>query len=190
MSNIVISDDPGHSQSTRALLGELRQQAAELAKDYESLETDVKRLRDTDPVKLTEPDIAMVREIPIRRLYSARRELALRQRVQSEWFPKSREDRAVSAMRAEQLYRDQVERVRQKLIAAGFLDGLLPDTNLKGIDDQHVHRHPEVRAAKGEMEAARNRVNNRDIEQLNETAIAELTKQMEGFKQRTIAALA
>ena len=68
MPNIVISDDPGHSSETRARLTEFRKRAADLAEDSAALEADVARLKGTAPENLTEQDIALVREIPIRRL--------------------------------------------------------------------------------------------------------------------------
>src|SRR5690349_13142011 len=53
----------------------------------EKLEGEVTRLKGIDPMGFTDADIAKAQAIPRARLDLQRREVVLRRRIESEWFP-------------------------------------------------------------------------------------------------------
>lgn len=188
--SIVISDDPGLSPQTRELLVRIRSDIGGLDKHQQELEADVQQIRSTPAADLTGKQLDLARDIPVQRLNLMRRELSIRNRVATEFFPARRHDRTAAAENAAARYGQLKAEVRQKLIGIGYIDGLMPGGNFESITPDILHRHPAVFAARNEANAARDHVTPQEVEQLNATAIRDLEEAMEKLKQRALQAVA
>jgi hypothetical protein len=188
--NIVISGSPELSQETRKLLGQITRDIDSLAKDQASLEADTQAVRSMNAADMSGGQLDVLRGLPSRRLDLMRRELAIRNRLEAEFYPVRQSDRMEASSRADAKYEQAMADVRQKLLSIGYVDGRMPDGVFDSITPDMMGRHPAVFAARNKRDAALAARHTRDDEQFNAREIQQLLQAFEQIKQRAMSAVA
>jgi len=131
-----------------------------------------------------------LRGLPSRRLGLRGRELAIRNRLEAEFYPARQSDRMEASSRAEIKHEQAQADVRQRLMGVGYVDGRMPDGVFDSIPPDRVGRHPAVLAARNERDAALATRQSREDEQINAREIQKLLQAFEQIKQRAMSAVA
>jgi hypothetical protein len=188
--NVVISGSPELSQKTRKLLGQITRDIDSLAKDQASLEADTQAVRSMNAADMSGGQLDVLRGLPSRRLDLMRRELAIRNRLEAEFYPARQSDRMEASSRADAKYEQAMADVRQKLLSIGYVDGPISDGVFNSITPDMMGRHPAVFAARNERNAALAIQTSHEDAQLNTREIQQPLQTFEQIKQRAMSAVA
>jgi hypothetical protein len=172
--------------------------AAELAKaiTHSNIVIDVPKIEPLPDYPLAiedrndSPEGPMIDAELLRRMDLLRRELAIRNRLEAEFYPARQSDRTEASSRADLKYEQAKADVRQKLIGVGYVDGRMPDGTFDSITSDRIGRHPAVFAARNERDAALATRESRGDERLNAREIQKLQQAFEQMKQRAMSAVA
>ena len=188
--DIIIIDDPNLGPATLKVLGEIRADVAELAKDWAKLAADVKDIQNMDAIRMSGKHLALARDLPSRRLELMRRELSLRVGLRDQYYPARRADRMAAYDAALAKSAQVRSEVREKLRSIGYVESKLIDGGADSITDEMICRHPAVFAARLDEAAAEARRDAITDEQHNIKAMAELQASFEALKRRALSAVA